>query len=55
MNLLQIPARDMRAYGRSLLDILFTKEQQGASVVLKTPKSTKPPLPPQQVQLLFGT
>ena len=44
----------MCAYGRALLDILFTKEQQAASVVLRTPKSSKPPLPPNEVKLLFG-
>ena len=26
INLLQIPARDMTAYGRSLLDVLFSKD-----------------------------
>ena len=27
VNLLQLPARDAYAYGRSLLDILFSKEE----------------------------
>ena len=35
INLLQIPARDMTAYGRSL-DVLFSKEKQGSSVVVRT-------------------
>ena len=38
INLLQIPARDMTAYGRSLLDVLISKEEKGSSVVLKTKK-----------------
>ena len=49
-----MPARDMTAYGRSLLDVLFSKEEQGSSVVLKTKKSIKPPLSPRRVQKLFG-
>ena len=54
INLLQMPARDMAAYGRSLLDVLFTKEEQGSCVILKTKKSIKPPLSPRRVQKLFG-
>ena len=54
INLLQMPARDMTAYGRSLLDVLFNKEEQGSSVILKTKKSIKPPLSPRRVQKLFG-
>ena len=41
-------------YGRSILDVLFTKEELGRSVVMKTKKSEKPPLPPEKIQLLFG-
>lgn len=54
MNLLQLPAKDVNAYGRSLLDLLFTKAEQAISVVLPTKKSNKQPLSPQRVQLLFG-
>ena len=36
INLLQIPASDMSVYGRSLLDALFSKEEQGSSVVVRT-------------------
>lgn len=54
INLLQIPARDAYAYGRSLLEVLFTKEELSSSVVYKTKKSEKPPLPPDRVQLMFG-
>ena len=54
INLLQMPARDTAAYGRSLLDVLFTKEEQGSCVILTTKKSIKPPLSPRRVQKLFG-
>ena len=50
---MHMPAKDMCAYGRALLDVLFSKEQ-ARSVLVKTPKSSKPPLAPQRVQLLFG-
>ena len=36
INLLHIPARDMTAYGRSLLDVLISKEKQASSVVINT-------------------
>ena len=54
VNLLHIPAKGPNAYGRSLLDVIFTKEEQGQSVVMKSSKSIKPPLSPKRVQLLFG-
>lgn len=54
VNLIQIPARDPYAYGRSVLEILFTKEELAKSVVLKSKKSGKPPLSPPRVQKLFG-
>ena len=49
-----MPARDMCAYGRALLDVLFTKEEQAKSTVLRSKKSDKPPLAPERVQILFG-
>ena len=49
-----MPARDMCAYGRALLDVLFTKEEQAISTVLRSKKSDKPPLAPERVQILFG-
>ena len=54
IKLLQMPARDMTAYGRSLLDVQFSKEEQGSSVVLKTKISIKPPPSPRRVQKIFG-
>ena len=44
INLLRIPSRDASAYGRALLDTLFTKAEQKAHVLFKTSKSNKPPL-----------
>ena len=49
-----IPARDAYAYGRSLLEVLFTKEVLGRSVVVKSIKSRKPPLDEELIQLVFG-
>ena len=54
VNLQQIPAKDMCAYGRALLDFLFTKHEQASSVIIRTPKSNKPPLDIGKVQKLFG-
>ena len=36
------------------LDVLFTKEEQGSSVLLITKKRSKPPLSPRRVQKLIG-
>jgi hypothetical protein len=54
VNLLKIPAKDVYSYARSILDLLFTKEEQKASVVFKTKKSEKPPLSPRRVEKMFG-
>ena len=32
VNLLRVPAKDASAYGRALLDLLFSKQEQMASV-----------------------
>ena len=53
-NLLKLQARDVYAYGRALLDILFTKEEQKHSVVYESKKTTKPGLELERVELLFG-
>ena len=53
-NLLKIPARDAYSYGRQLLDVLFTKEEQMTSLVFKSRRSTKPPLEEDRVELLFS-
>ena len=54
MNLLRVPAKDASAYGRALLDLLFTKQEQKASIVLKSKKTKKPPLDPVRVEKMFG-
>ena len=54
VNLLRVPAKDAKAYGRALMDLLFTKHEQKASVVLKSKKTTKPPLDPARVEQMFG-
>ena len=37
-----------------MLDVLFTKHEQKASVVLKSKKTAKPPLDQARVELMFG-
>ena len=54
ISLLRIPSKDASAYGRALLDTLFTKAEQKAHVLFKTSKSNKPPLDRAQVELMFG-
>ena len=54
VNLLRIPSKDAYAYGRALLDQLFTKHEQKTSIVLKSKKSAKPPLSPKRVEQMFG-
>ena len=49
-----MPAKDAKAYGRALLDLLFTKHEQKASVVLKSKKSSRPALDPARVEKMFG-
>lgn len=48
-----MPAKDASAYGKALLDLLFTKQEQ-MSVVLKSKKTKKPPLDPMRVEKMFG-
>ena len=54
VNLLRIPAKDVNAYGRALLDLLFTKQEQKTSIVMKSKKSSKPPLDQSRVEKMFG-
>ena len=50
-----MPARDMCAYGRALLHVLYTKEEQAKSIVLKSKKVINLHLHrPERVQILFG-
>ena len=54
VNLLRVPAKDVNAYGQALLDLLFTKQEQKTSIVMKSKKSNKPPLDPARVEKMFG-
>ena len=54
INLLKQPAKDVCAYARNLLDFLFTKTEQKASVLFKSKKTEKPPLDPARVGIIFG-
>ena len=51
---MRIPAKDAYSYGRALLDLLFTKEEQKASILLPSKKSEKPPLDQESVQQILG-
>lgn len=53
MNLLRIRSRDAYAYGLSLLDTLFTKEELRQSL-FKSKKSEKPGLDSAKVEKMFG-
>lgn len=39
--MLHIPSKDAYSYGRSILDVLFTKQEQKTGVIIKSNKSTK--------------
>ncbi len=56
VNLLSLFGKDALAYGRILLDQLFTKEEQRGSLFHKThtTKSTKSTLDQAKVDILFG-
>ena len=54
INLLRVPAKDVNAYGRALLDLLFTKQEQKSSIVMKSKKNSKPPLDQARVEKMFG-
>ena len=49
----RIPARCAYAFGLRLLDVLFTKEELGSSLLFKTKKSEKPGLDSVKVEQLL--
>ena len=52
-NLLKVQAKDEKACGRALLDILFSKDEQATGLVVAT-NSGRPSLGEDKVHLLFG-
>lgn len=54
INLLGVPAKDVNTCGQALLDLLFPKWEQKTSVVMKSKKSSKPPLDQALVEKTFG-
>ena len=54
INVMRLPARDAYAFGLQLLDILFTKEELGSSLLMKSKKSEKPGLDSARVQQLLS-
>ena len=53
INLLRVTAKEATAYGRSLLDLLFTKTEQKQSLLYSSKKSNKPALDREKVDLLM--
>ena len=52
-DLLKIESRDVYAYGRALLDILFTKQEQRTSILIESKKSNKGPLDKERVKIII--
>ena len=52
-NLLKVQAKDEKAYGKALLDVLFSKDEQATGLVVAT-NSGRPSLDEDKVHLLFG-
>lgn len=44
VNVMRLPSRDAYSLALQLLDILFTKEELGSSLLFKSKKSNKPGL-----------
>ncbi len=53
INVMVLPARDAYAFALQLMDMLFTKEELFSSLLMKSKKSTKPPLDKTRVQRLI--
>ena len=54
MDLFKVPAKDALAYGRNLLDILFSKSEQKSGILFASNRSTKPALDLERATLLIG-
>lgn len=54
LNLRRISARDAYSYALQVMDILFTKEEMGHSLLFKSKKSSKPGLDQKRVEQLLG-
>lgn len=54
VNVMRLPSRDAYSFALQLLDILFTKEEQGTSLLFKSKKSEKPGLDRERVEKLLS-
>ena len=54
VNISRLPTRDAYSFGLQLLDLLFTKEELGASLLFKSKKSPKPALDQARVNKLLN-
>lgn len=53
-NLLRVYGRDQYAYGRTLLEIMFTKQELAQRLLFKMKRSNKPALDEDKVDLLLS-
>lgn len=54
INVMRLPSRDVYSYALNLMDLLFTKEEMGASLIFKSKKSDKPELDQVRVNRLLN-
>lgn len=53
VDISSLPARNAYSYALTVLDTLFSKDELGASLMFKSPKSTKPALDEKRVKQLL--
>jgi hypothetical protein len=54
LKLRRISAKDPYSYALQAMDVLFTKEEMGPSLIFKSPKSPKPALEKKRISQLLG-
>ena len=53
MDVRHLPAKDVYGYALTLLDVMFTKDEQARSLIYASSKSSKPGLPGDRVRRFF--
>jgi hypothetical protein len=53
VNIMQIPSRDAYSFGLQIMDVLFSKEELGSSLLFQSKKSSKPGLDAEKVAQLL--
>lgn len=54
VNVMQIPSRDAYSFALTLMDVLFTKEELGSSLLFQSKKSNKPGLESEKVAQILN-